>query len=448
MTAKALGVRGTGAFFRYAVDLASRFCGVALTPDPAGAVGDGGAFSMAPATRYDRESVPALPGPSDYAAVTRPGAAFPFDLFGALRFWLTDEGHPPGDTARWDRHDRLLSAGSVQAELGVLDTPVVNGYLQLFRAWLGAQTDEKTRTRRPTVVLTHDVDDPVDPGNLGHGLWVMGAATLKGRPRAALGHLRGLPRTLWAKRRRHRHWNFAQITALEAEFGCRSAFYFASTPWWWPGAASWDVTYDVRSPAFRRAFDHLRDVGAEVGLHLSYNARDDLALLKGERARLERVSGGPVIGGRHHYWHLHKPLWRTLQDHGRAGLCYDTSVGFNDAAGYRLGVALPFRPFDPDADAPIDVVQIPTLLMDGNLLYDEGCSVEEALEKIDGLLAILKTYEGTVAIDWHVRTAWSGAPRFDRWAAVYRGLLERLAEDSDIDVRLPREVYADYTSSP
>ncbi len=448
MAAKALGVRGKGAFFRYAVDLASRFCGVPLTPDPAGAVGDGGPLSMPSVTHYDRHSVPRLPGEPDLLAVTQPGAAFPFDLFAALRFWLTDEGHSPTDLPRWDRHDRLIASASVHAEMGLLDTPVVNGYLQLFRAWLGAQTGEETRTRRATVVLTHDVDDPVDPGNIGHGLWVMGAATLKGRPRAALGHLRGLPRTLWAKGRRHQHWNFAEIAALEAEFGCGSAFYFASTPWWWPGAASWDVTYDVRSPAFRRVFAHLRGVGAEVGLHLSYNARDDLALLEGERARLERVSGGPVIGGRHHYWHLHKPLWRTLQDHGRAGLRYDTSVGFNDAAGYRLGVALPFRPFDPETAAPIDVVQIPTLLMDGNLLYDEGCGVEQALAKIDELLAGLKTYEGTAAIDWHVRTAWSGASRFARWAAVYRGLLERLAGDSDIDVRLPREVYADYTSSP
>jgi len=401
---------------------------------------------MPTAVHYDKERIPRAPTEADFAAVKRAGAAFPFDLFGALRFWLTDEGHSPDDADRWDRHDRLKASASVQAEVGLLGVPVVNAYLQLFRAWVDAQAGIETPTRRATVVLTHDVDDPVDPGNLGHGLWVMGAATLKGRPRAALGHLRGLPRSLWAKRHRHQHWNFADVAALEAQFGFRSAFYFASTPWWWPGAASWDVTYDVRSPAFRRTFDHLRDVGAEVGLHLSYNARDDLRLLRSERARLERVSGGPVIGGRHHYWHLQKPFWRTLQDHGRVGLRYDTSVGFNDAAGYRLGVALPFRPFDPSANAPIDVVQIPTVLMDGNLLYDDGCSVEQALSEIDDILAALKTYEGTAAIDWHVRTAWAGTPRFERWAAVYRGLLERLAGDSEIDVRLPLEVYGDYTA--
>ncbi len=84
--------------------------------------------------------------------------------------------------------------------------------------------------------------------------------------------------------------------------------------------------------------------------------------------------------------------------------------------------------------------------MDGNLLYDDGCSVEQALSEIDDILAALKTYEGTAAIDWHVRTAWAGTPRFERWAAVYRGLLERLAGDSEIDVRLPLEVYGDYTA--
>ena len=42
--------------------------------------------------------------------------------------------------------------------------------------------------------------------------------------------------------------------------------------------------------------------------------------------------------------------------------------------------------------------------------------------------------------------AWCPAVR--RWAAVYRGLLERLAQDSDIDVRLPVEVYDDYVARP
>lgn len=448
MTANALGVRGQGAFFHAALPMVGRFCGLDLVANPAGAVGAGGAFPMPQGVVYSTETIPGMPTEADFAAVEAAGSAFPFDLFGALRFWLTDQGHPATATDHWDRHDRLLAAASVQAQKGLLETPVVNGYLQLFRAWLGARTDLPVKTHRATVVLTHDVDDPVDPGDVGHALWVMGAATLKRRPRAALGHLRALPKTLWAKGRRHQHWNFADVVALEAEYGCRSAFYFASTPWWWPGAAKWDVTYDVRSPAFRAAFDHLRDAGAEVGLHLSYRARDDLDLLKAERARLERASGGPVIGGRHHYWHMHKPFWRTLRDHGRAGLRYDTSVGFNDAAGYRLGVALPFRPFDPQNDALIDVVQIPTLLMDGNLLYDADREVGEALEHIDVLLDRLKTYEGTAAIDWHVRTAWPGAPRFERWAAVYRGLLERLAQDSDIDVRLPVEVYDDYVARP
>ena len=285
-----------------------------------------------------------MPTEADFAAVEAAGSAFPFDLFGALRFWLTDQGHPATATDHWDRHDRLLAAASVQAQKGLLETPVVNGYLQLFRAWLGARTDLPVKTHRATVVLTHDVDDPVDPGDVGHALWVMGAATLKRRPRAALGVGQGEAASTAS--RTSLPWRRSTGVGVPSILRRRSGGGRGR-----PNGTSLTM---CGAPPFALP-STIFETGAEVGLHLSYRA-GMISITEGREspARL----GGPVIGGRHHYWHMHKPFWRTLRDHGRAGLRYDTPS--DSTTPQAIVVALPFRPFDPQNDALIDVVQIPT----------------------------------------------------------------------------------------
>ena len=312
---------------------------------------------------------------------------------------------------------------------------------------VGSSAGVCAQKNRCRIALTHDVDDPVNPGDLSQSLWVMGAATIDGRPRATLGQIRGLPRTLRAQFTQAKHWNFEDIVALERSYGFRSAFYFAPTPWWTKGASPKDVTYDVRSPKFRELFKSLHRAGAEIGLHMSYNARFDLSLFQAEKLRLETVSDGAILGGRHHYWHMGHPMWPTLQKHGEAGLAYDTSVGFNEAPGYRLGIGFPFYPWNPQTNERLDTLQIPTLIMDGSLLYDESVTAESALSQIEVLLTVLKRYEGTAAIDWHVRTSYPGRQKFARWAQVYKGLLERLANDCDIDVMTPSQILYERNTS-
>jgi hypothetical protein len=326
--------------------------------------------------------------------------------------------------------------------MGLGTVPIVNAYLKLFESWLEAQTGLNANPRAARIILSHDVDEPVAPGDLGHNVWLLGSTAMAAKPRATLGHLRALPKQLMYKLRHgdHTHWNFEAIVRLEKDHGFASAFYFASTPWWMPDASPYDVTYDVRSPGFRSLFKSLRAQGAEVGLHISYNARDNIDLMRREFTRLEKVSNGLILGARHHYWHMKEPFWDTLEAHGQVGLQYDSSVAFNDAPGYRLGIAHPFYPWNPNSDGPVHALQIPSALMDGALLYDEKNSAESALETIDHFLDDLALYRGTAAVDWHVRTSYPGRPQFERWARVYGGLLDRLSRRPDIEVVTPGQI--------
>ncbi|MEE2789339.1 MAG: hypothetical protein VX589_18520, partial [Myxococcota bacterium] len=286
-------------FDRYALGLLSRFCGVRFH--------DEGPFDV----RLDHETSDGFEGPkiprvtayspsnlpnymADAKTSYRPkrGDPFLFDIFRAIKFWLTDMGHGLGADA-FDDHGRLRGAFSVQATHFRQSVPIVNAYMQQFRQWLESQFSIECRRNRCRVILSHDVDAPLDSTDLGHSAWTAGAALLARHPRTTLGQIRHFP-ALALKRARgeiQRNWHFADIVALEARHGMTSTFYFASTPWWWPGAHPRDVKYDVRAPKFRKVMNYLRQAGAEVGLHMSYNVCDRPGLLEDETARLARSYG-------------------------------------------------------------------------------------------------------------------------------------------------------------
>lgn len=393
---------------------------------------------------YAPDQVPGLPEGDDAPH----DAPFPFDWFEATRLWLTDAAHDglPGDA--FDVHERLLPERSLQHRLGLLEVPVVNAYTDQLRTWLEARGAHLGRPfylpegKRAVVMLSHDVDMPIDPTDPLHPLWLTALAARNGRATRAARFGLEVARAAWAmaRGRRDRHDVFAEVLEAEWRAGVRSTFFFAVRSSAHARAHTLDVPYDLSRPVFRRAFALIRAYGAEVGLHLSYNARASHARMRRELETLRRLSGRDVIGNRHHFWHMRRPFWRTLDDHGRAGLSYDSSIAFNGRPGYRLGVAWPFHPWSPLSKRRVESLQIPSMAMDGAFFYNTAPDVPGTLARLEGLLATLKRYQGVAAIDWHVRTSWPGAERFAPWGEAYLGLLELIAADPEIEALRGEEI--------
>jgi hypothetical protein len=131
---------------------------------------------------------------------------------------------------------------------------------------------------------------------------------------------------------------------------------------------------------------------------------------------------------------MQRPFWSTLADHGLAGFLYDSSVAFNEAPGFRLGIAFPHYPYHPLEDRSIAALQIPVIAMDGAFFYREGQTVEQTIDHVRRLLATLKQYEGVGSIDWHVRTSFPGSDQYRDWGNAYLALLDLLASDPEIAV--------------
>lgn len=434
-------------FLACAKPLIENVCGIAFAPDdtraPALYYGDdAGRSCLLRLPRVDGYSESTLPGLADVDETPRPGAPFPFDPISAVRFWLADEGNTDAPADAWDAHRRLLPEKSVQSRLEGPSIPMVNAYLLALRRWLENRLGRTLRNRllppdkRAAVVLTHDVDNPFDPGDSAHFLSLARMGMANRRPGPALRQVFNAARAAARRVRapRDRHWLFDDIVAAESRHGFNSTFFFAATSPVTTGGHPYDVLYDLDQPPLRRVLDRLSAADAEIGLHTSYRAHEQVGRFAEERHRLERAIGRKVLGNRHHYWHMGRPFWDTLVHHAEAGFRYDASIGFNGLPGYRLGAALPFKPWHPGTGAVIDCWQIPCMTMDGALCDRAGASPESALADFGRLLAVLKRFEGTAAIDWHVRTSIPASRQYTTWGTTYLGILDTLAADPEVAV--------------
>jgi hypothetical protein len=180
--------------------------------------------------------------------------------------------------------------------------------------------------------------------------------------------------------------------------------------------------YDRLRP---RLVETLLGAGAEVGLHGSYLAADDIERLARERALLAQLDG-PLIGQRYHY--LRVDPHRNLAPLSGIGFRYDTSLGFPDALGFRAGIAHPFRPWDFARDRPADLVEVPLAVMDATLAEERyaNLSAAQAKPRVLELLDRAAELGGAFSILWHPERF--DGPSARGWDRLYFELIEAVRE--------------------
>lgn len=289
-----------------------------------------------------------------------------------------------------DAHGRFPASASC---LDPLDPP-----LERLRRQLGLEPPRWAGARF-AVVLSHDVDTPWRWTRIG----VRGSAsrlrhaTLEGRGGAALREARALAAVpLHKLRRTDPNWRFQRIMRLESVRAAASTF-FVMAGHHHPADGAAPEAYERLRP---RLVETLLDGGAEVGLHGSYTAAEDVERLGDEKGRLE-VLTGPLSGQRYHYLRV-DPLVNLAPLPG-LGFRYDSSLGFSDRPGFRAGIAQPFQPWDLDADRPLDLIEIPLAAMDVTFAEDRylGLSAPAAERRLLELVDWAAENGGGFSVLWH-----------------------------------------------
>jgi peptidoglycan/xylan/chitin deacetylase (PgdA/CDA1 family) len=314
-----------------------------------------------------------------------------------------------------DRHGRFFASTS---SLDPLDTP-----LERLRRELGLAKPPYGDAKF-AVALTHDVDVPwrwTPIGMRGAAARLKGHA-LAGRVGPALHEARGLARVpLHRIRGSDPNWRFTEIVAEERDHGSRSTFFvMAGHGHRADGAAP--ESYERLRP---KLVETLAGVGAEIGLHGSYVAAEDLERLARERALLAQLDG-PLVGHRYHY--LRVDPHRNLVPLEGLGFRYDTSLGFPDALGFRAGIAHPFRVWDSGRDQPSELIEVPLAVMDATLAEEryEGLSAAAAKPRVLALLDWAAEHGGGFSILWHPERF--DTPSARGWDRLYFEVMDAVRE--------------------
>jgi hypothetical protein len=136
-------------------------------------------------------------------------------------------------------------------------------------------------------------------------------------------------------------------------------------------------------------------------LHASYAAGLDPELIGKEKARLEEVCGFPIRRNRHHYL-----AWREVEDGwalARAGIDWDSTLGYADVAGFRLGVCHPIPLFDPVRMRPFGIQEHALIVMDATFRDPNymGLTETQAAACCKRLIDQTRQHQGEFVMLWH-----------------------------------------------
>ena len=332
----------------------------------------------------------------------------------SLGFLLTREEEFLDD--RRDEWECFKGTWSRQHDLGVLDRPLVNLAAHQLEtraiSWHRAQGNEPAPVPRwPAgakfaVALTHDVDDVALRS-------VRGAVRLLARTRrpgdyALRGGLRALARSVMGGGP-DPYDCFDRWVGEEERRGFHASYYFvppdrARTHENDPTYAWQDrVLFAGARTTVAGMMQSMARRGCDVGLHGGYLSHRDSAELTRERRSVERAAAHAVAGGRQHF--LRFDVRSTWDAQELAGLRYDSTLGYNEAIGFRAGIAAPFRPWDPARRAARGLIELPLTVMDGTLFRTLALDPAHAVARVREHLERVEHAGGLAVLLWHPNAA-------------------------------------------
>lgn len=330
-------------------------------------------------------------------------AQFQFDVFLAIFFFLS--GY---QEVKWksegDNLGRFKYKDSVQFALNFPLTPVVDYYYDILAEALKTLGLKFTAHLSKTqVYLTHDVDNVW--GWKQDAFYALKKKDVSKAIAIVKRHLQG--KDEWK--------NILEIASLEKQYGYKSCFYFLTEKGVFNNLPNAD--YSFTSRYIQDAIGGLRDNDFVIGLHGALNSFNDTNYLAKQKNDF-------VDNVQHHRFHfLHYTLQASIQTIEEVGLDTDSSMGWAEQPGFRMGTCFPFLPFNFEKNTISTFVEIPLVIMDTTLNSSAYLNVGlkgatnilkktfEAVDKVNGVFTVL----------WHNNYFTSG--KFAGWGKVYETLL-------------------------
>ncbi len=313
---------------------------------------------------------------------------FGFDIFSAV-FYLISRYEEYGENAA-DKHGRYKPENSTLFKQNLLQTPVVDKWIDELRITLNGKFGLDIHKHTPENLTTVDVDNVYAFRNKGFVRHVLYSAKdlIKGNRQdvairwKSLLHIEDDP-----------FFNIEEVSQRLADENPNNAIFFHC------GCFG---KYDKKTiiPSFRywKAKQKI-DKQIIVGLHISYRAATNDTALKLEKWILEKCLGRQVSKCRFHYLKFALPYGYDRLE--QFGFTDDYSMAYSDMAGYRAGTSRPFIFYNIEKEKETGLTIHPLIVMDKTLRFDMDLDVETAYEYIDTLKKECNTIGGDFTTLFH-----------------------------------------------
>ena len=330
------------------------------------------------------------------------------------------------EVQKWEHllEDQIVLSRLGYPRTNVFKVPVLEDQLlNLMLPELGAF---RLKKKNPTLCLTHDLD------------------YLKSTTQMNLKRVLATRKFQW--RQENYFASIKKIIDFDLAIGGASTFFVAAPKFAGPGIKrlqQWilDPSYRLTDPEFVDVFQLFKNRHVDVGIHGSFYSHTENTLQQ-EVQSLSQYFDKPVLTSRQHWLNLPSPI-QDLQRIYDSGIRIDTTLGWNGNVGFRGGLSRAF----PIQLSHGNLFLLPMVLMDGPLFDDLKLSKNEVVNLSKQLLDEVFKRNGTVAIDWHERSAHSSYGWFQayeeivNWAAKkgfdFKSVTQLLTEEG--------ETYADGT---
>lgn len=294
-----------------------------------------------------------------------------------------------------DEHGRFAAKFS---ERKYIDRPIVSEQL-VKKGVIKPSYPEK---KEFAVCITHDIDEIFLP--IKNSIKQFAKNTLSLNINSAFLNIRSI-----VNKKDNPFYNIHKLISIEKEFDANATYFFLALK-----NHEKDFNYNLEEVQ-----DIIQDIiksGSEIGLHGGHDAFLSHKKIIQEKEYLERVSGIKVIGYRNHYLKIKIPdTWENLI---KAGIKYDSTLGFYDKVGFRNGMCHPFYPYDEKKERHLNIMEIPLSVMDCSLNNYMGLNIEESFNEVKEIIDRVHSINGVFTLLWH------NTYFFDEQLELYRRILD------------------------
>ena len=331
------------------------------------------------------------------------------DIFASSFFMLTRWEEYVNKTR--DKHNRFPAYASLAYKHNFLDRPIVNEYVEMLwnmLKFLGCK--QKRKKREFKLILTHDIDHAFKYTGFLSGLREILGDVIK-RKNLPLAFRNSLDKLLTHLRlRRDPFDTYDYLMDISEQIGVKSYFFLHSSKY---------SKYDNDNDKYlKRIAKKILNRGHYLGYHPSYESYNNFEIFLRDKERIENMIEHKLTFGRQHYLRFEVPT--TWQIWEKAGMEWDSTLGYADKEGFRCGTCYSYSVFDIINRRKQNLKEKPLILMDDTFVsYYLYSTSEEMEEKIDSLARKIEKYNGEFVLLWH-NSSFNGM--FKKFTNIYKSI--------------------------